>query len=733
MIGMTALAQSTELSLIPLPQSVELQDGEAFSLSYKTKITYADPIAKASAEMLAASLEADLQHKIIVTQAEAATENSIHFSKSSTIDHAEAYELVANEKGVIISASKLGGYFYGSQTLLQLLPVDPQQTVKKLMSKEQIARSIPAVKIADEPTYEWRGIMLDVSRYFMTKEYVLKYIDMMAKHKLNVFHWHLIDDCGWRIEIKKYPKLTEIGAWRGEGDKRHGGFYTQEEIKEVVAYAAARNIIVVPEIEVPAHTLSALAAYPYLGCTGKQFKVPERHSISPEIYCVGRETTWKFLEDVMDEVVTLFPCKYIHIGGDEARYQRWNKCEHCQAKMKAEGLKTPQQLQGWATTRLENYLKKHDKKILGWAEILECGVSNKAGIMTWHKAHHSIDAAKHGNPVMSSLIHHTYFDTPESRLPGEPPAATWLAPVTLSAAYNWDPTPKEIRGTPAAKNILGPNGCLWTDRFLHNAEQLADKPGKGTTASEAYVDYLTLPRMAALAEVGWTKMERKNYGDFKNRMATQYIRYQHAGYNYRKPTPELVMDVVKGGNRYTGKPAILGGTIRYTTDGSNPTFESKTLESELIVPSSTPIKVATFSATEKQGSLVVNYGKKVKDYSKYGQVIGKWKSGKVGDKKPMEVIFDATGKIDSNAEYTVTFLYESGKSRLDIDGITVVRNDVKQVAEDKHKGFTGGQSKNNTYTIKIDSYQTGASFKIKAMIYGDLSSDSNGVVLIKKK
>lgn len=729
LIAIIPVAQAKEINIIPLPQFVEVQKEDSFTLSKATAITFANKEAKSSAELLAIALKNSTGFAFQATQSDSAAKNSIHFKLDKSVDHEEGYKLVANNDSVTISATASGGYFYGSQTLLQLLPTE----IYAQKAQTDVSWEVPAVKISDYPTYQWRGMMLDVSRYFMNKEYVMKYLDMMAMHKLNIFHWHLIDDCGWRIEIKKYPKLTEIGAWRGEGEFKHGGFYTHEDIKEIVAYAAARNISVVPEIEMPAHTLSALASYPYLGCTGQQFKMPVNHSISPEIYCVGRESTWKFLEDVMDEVASLFPYEYIHIGGDEARYDRWNKCEHCQAKIKEEGLKNSAELQGWASTRLQKYVEKHNKKILGWAEILDCGVTNKAGIMSWHKPHHSIDAAKNGNPVMAAIIHHTYFDTPESNLPGEPPAANWLPPVTLSKAYNWDPTPEEIRGTPAAKNILGPNGCLWTDRFLHEKEILADKPGEGTSGSEAYVDYLTLPRMSALAEVAWTKQDSRNYDDYLSRLATHFHRYQHAEYNFRLPTPDLAFDQVEEGSRYTGKAGISGGHIRYTTDGSAPDKDSKILEGSVIVAKDTALKAATFTANDADNSLTVNYGKITKDYSEHGVIIGEWKSGKVGNAKPMIVSFDATGKIDSNGEYIVTFLYTSGESRLDIDGIEVLRNDTEKVAKDTHHGFTGGASKNNTYTIKMNDYQTGASYKINAAIYGDINSDTNGVVLIKKK
>eukprot|EP00112_Aurelia_sp_Birch-Aquarium-sp1_P006430 Seg17106.1 transcript_id=Seg17106.1/GoldUCD/mRNA.D3Y31 product=Beta-hexosaminidase protein_id=Seg17106.1/GoldUCD/D3Y31 len=449
--------------------------------------------------------------------------------------------------------------------------------------------------------------------------------------------------------------------------------------------------------------------------------------------------TWEFLRDVMDAVCELLNGEYIHIGGDEAKYDNWKKCEHCQKCIKENKLKSEKELQGWATTKMENYLKKKGKRIIGWDEILDCGVSNKAGIMTWHKPSTAVEGAKRGNPVVMSLVRHTYFDTPESRLPGEPPCATWTPPVSLRDAYVWHPTPNGLTEE-QGRNILGANGCVWTDRFLHNDSVLMDKPGKGTAASEAYVDYLTLPRMAALAEVTWTPKKQRNYDDFLRRMRVQYPRYVEAGYNFRMPTP--LVQVKRQGEKSLKVSSLVpafdaipvnGGAVRYTTDGSAPTATSPLLDlskGEVTIAEGEGLKLATF-AFGKQ-SLTYSYIDATNKWAKYGKKFGEWKAGKVGNKKPKEVTFDATGFINKNGMYEITFIYTGGAQRLDIDGIVVVRNDTDKVAEDKHHGFTGGNSKNNTYKVNINGYETGASFKVKAMIYGDTGDDSNGVVLIKR-
>jgi hexosaminidase len=707
---------------------MEVAQGEGFTINAKTSISYNGTKAKAAAELLAAALRPATGYPLKLVASKSAQSNTLHLDISDKIEGIDGYALHVSDNGLRLRAATPGGLVSGVQTIRQLLP--------EAIYSTKVANSvwkIDPVTITDYAEYPWRGVMLDVSRYFMTKEYVLRYLDMMAMHKLNVFHWHLIDDCGWRIEIKKYPKLTEIGAKRGSGRFFHEGFYTQEDIKEVVAYAAKLNIEVVPEIEIPAHTQSALAAYPYLGCFDKKLTVPDRHSISPEIYCAGKETTYEFLEDVMDEVIELFPSKWVHIGGDEAKYKNWKECPHCQETKEKAGLKTEKELQGYMTDRIGDYVAKKGKTIIGWAEVLECGVSDRTGIMAWHRPHHVTDGAKNGHPVVSSLTRHTYFDTPESKLPGEPPCATWTPPVSLQKAYEWHPTPAELEGTEAAKNILGPNGAIWTDRFLHNRDVLHDKPGEGTTASEAYVDYLSLPRFSALAEVAWTAKDKRDYSEFLQRMKPQYIRYQNAGYNFRMPTPTLDTKREKDGTLVVnGESPIKGGKVVYTLDESEPNKDSKVLTSTLTAPKDSFFKSKTIAANGEE-SLTYTFIDATNKWAKFGKKIGEWKAGKVGNKKPMEVVFDATGHIDQNGTYQITFIYTGGTQRLNIDGIEVVRNDKDFVGKDIHQGFTGRRSKDNTYTIKVDNYETGASFKVKAQIYGDTGSNSNGVVLIKRK
>lgn len=586
-------AKATAQSVIPLPAQMKGgAPGLPIQLTASTTILYNTADLAETAMRFRQELEAMTGQRLAVQQAVVPWPNSLFLERVAKLGfHAklptQAYTLDTTGNYAHIRATTPAGIFYGTLSLAQLLPVP---TRKSPVSEW----TIESVRIQDAPSFPWRGIMLDVARYFFNKAYVLRYIDMMAMHKLNVLHWHLIDDCGWRIEIKKYPKLTSVGGRRGSGRYYHEGYYTKEDIREIVAYAAARNISIVPEIEVPAHTLSALAAYPELGCFGRQFTVPDRHSISPEIYCAGKDSTYLFLQDVMDEIVRLFPSPYIHIGGDEAKYARWRACPDCQNRIRREGLKDEKQLQGYMTDRIANYVSKYNKTLIGWAEVLEAGVSPKTGIMAWNKPRHVYDGAKAGHIVVSSLTRHAYFDTPESTLPGEPPCATWTPPVSLQKAYEWHPVPDGLTQREAA-NILGPNACVWTDRFLHNRDVLHDRPGEGTTRSEAYLDYLSLPRMAALAEVGWTPRRRRSYASFTERMKPQYRRYENRRYNFRVPTPLLSTRRSADGKLIvSARSPVLDATVRYTIDGSEPTRNSSILDGEVILKRNQQLKVATF-------------------------------------------------------------------------------------------------------------------------------------------
>ena len=386
--------------------------------------------------------------------------------------------------------------------------------------------NIPAVEITDYPRFEYRGMHLDVARHFFPVEFVKKYIDLLAMHKMNRFHWHLTEDQGWRIEIKKYPKLTEIGAWRdstlignyGSGvydNVRHGGFYTQEEIKQVVAYAQKRHITIIPEVEMPGHSSAALAAYPEFGCFDKEYHVTSTWGVFEDIYC-PKEETFDFLEDVLVEVMELFPSKYIHIGGDEAPKKQWEESEIAQEVIKREGLKDEHELQSYFIERIEKFLNENGRQIIGWDEIMEGGLAPQATVMSWRGEAGGIQAAKIQHDVIMTPNGTNYFDHFQAEPTADEPISIG-GMTTLEDVYNYEPIPEEL--TPEeAKYILGSQGNVWSE-YLHSGKK---------------VEYMAYPRATALAEVVWSSVENKDWEDFLERLQTHFNRLDILDVNYAK-------------------------------------------------------------------------------------------------------------------------------------------------------------------------------------------------------
>jgi hexosaminidase len=426
----------------------------------------------------------------------------------------EQYEIVVSDSEIVISALTNQGLFYGIQTLLQMVPFE---------KKNEIA--IPWIKISDAPKYAWRGMHLDVCRHYFPITFIKKYIDYLAHYKMNTFHWHLTEDQGWRIEIKKYPKLTEVGGWRNGSmvgryddqkfdDKKYGGFYTQEEIKEVVAYASQRHITIIPEIEMPGHSLAALAAYPELSCTGGPFEVGKKWGVFDDVYC-PKEDTFTFLENVLSEVLALFPSEYIHIGGDECPKTRWKSCAHCQKLIKEKGLKDEHELQSYFIQRIEKFVNSKGRKIIGWDEILEGGLAPNAAVMSWRGTEGGIAAAKQKHFVVMSPGSHCYFDHYQGKPENEPLAIGGF--TSLEKVYNFNPMPKEL-DLEEQKYILGAQANVWTEYIL-TPEQ---------------VEYMIMPRMSALAEVLWGTANPENFIDFKTRLQAQENWLKNNNINYRK-------------------------------------------------------------------------------------------------------------------------------------------------------------------------------------------------------
>lgn len=712
--------------IIPFPKDIKAK-GQNFQLKPSTEITYSEELAKQAtylAEILSPATGWDF--KISGTQNNAANTIQLLLKKDADWTGSEDYSLEVTGKSIKIEASNKAGIFNGIQTLRQLMP--PQ--IYSQTRQKSVEWIIPGVVIKDTPEFQWRGMMLDVSRYFFHKQYVLHLIDMMAMYKMNVLHLHLIDDAGWRLEIKKYPKLTSVGGFRGKGHERTGGYYTQEDIKEIVAYATQRNIEVIPEIEIPAHTLPAIVAYPWLSCTEELHEVQTKHSISRELYCAGKESTFEFLNDVFKEAFELFPSKYVHIGGDEAKYDRWNECPHCKARKKELGIKTGAELQVYFTNRIQKMVAKYGKIIVGWDEIIERGLEDKAVGMVWYNRKKATSAVTAGHDVVMALTGHCYFDVAESKTPGEIKAATWLPPISLEKVYALNPMLEELDDQYRSQ-ILGAHATLWSDQFIHGTI-LQELDVLNENRSEKYFDYLTLPRMAALAEVCWTAKDKKDWNGFQNRMKNHYKRYDFADYGYRVPEPQLVLNKEEGdGYRIELANLVEDAEIRYTTDGTKPNPFSAKYEGPVFIKDLYNFRAITV-VNRQQFSLPFYFNEEDENMKKYGQLLGKWSPGNLSAENFTTVEFDATGKINKNGSYQITFVYSSGMAKLEVESIALYKNQ-QQIADDSHLGFAGKQSENNIYLLSVDDYETGAAFKIRANIKGDKHKDTYGKVYLKRK
>jgi hexosaminidase len=488
----------------------------------------------------------------------------------------EAYALTVSEAGVAIEAKTARGAFYGLQTMLQLLPAEIESPVMV----SDVPWEMPAVTINDAPQFPYRGMHLDVCRHFIPVENIKKHLDMMALFKLNKFHWHLTEDQAWRIEIKKYPLLTEMGATRVEGEGFvHEGFYSQDEVRDIVAYAAERYIDVIPEIELPGHALAALVGYPQFSCAGGPFKVRIIWGVEEDVYCAGKEETFEFLEDVIDEVVELFPYEYFHIGGDECPKDQWKVCPDCQARIKAEGLKDEHELQSYFVQRIEKVLLAHDRKMIGWDEILEGGLAASATVMSWRGEAGGIEAAEMGHDVIMTPGGWCYLDHFQGSRKVEPVAIDGF--TTLEKSYSYHPIP-EVLSPENAKHILGTQGNVWTE-YLYTPEK---------------VEYAVYPRIIALAEVGWTHPELKDFESFLDRLNKQFVRMDMHDINYHIPLPEGV----KNQEAFVDSISLTFTTTRpikmvYTLDGSEPDAQSAVYDEPLKFTESGTLKIASLLET----------------------------------------------------------------------------------------------------------------------------------------
>ena len=518
-----AATNPASLALVPMPAHVTMGTG-TFTLTAATAIR-GDARTCSNFPIFRACLAPATGFTLPVTNATVSNCITLAADLSLTRLGREGYRLSVSPAGIRISAVFPIGLFYGMQTLRQLLP--PEILSQSLATG--VAWTVPCVEIEDSPRFAWRGLHLDVSRHFFDVAFIERYLDLMALHKFNMFHWHLVDDQGWRIEIKKYPRLTELGAWR-TGDKSNdwnyngftygcaasnacGGYYTQADIKRIVAYAAQRHISILPEIEMPGHSHCALLAYPELVCTGTKTNVAQH---GQDVYCAGSEATFTFLSNVLSEVRQLFPCRFIHVGGDEVNKAFWNDCTRCTQRIKDEKLASPEELQSYFMKRVETMLEAKHRRLIGWDEILDGGLPPNAAVMSWRGVQGGIAAAKQGHDVVMSPNSHCYFDYYQCKDTKNEPRAIGGC-ITLEQVYSYEPVATEL-STNEAKHVLGAQGNVWTEWI--------QTPGQ--------VEYMAYPRACALAEALWLPREAKDWASFLTRMKAHMKRLEILGVRSRK-------------------------------------------------------------------------------------------------------------------------------------------------------------------------------------------------------
>ena len=602
--------QKRPLSIIPEPVSVVEKQG-VFILQNNSVITVPNnPELKTTVDFLQAKLSTATGYKFIINRTNSSSAK-IHLELNKTRNKElgdEGYTLSSTAQKIAISANKPAGLFYGVQTLLQLLP--PEIESKTIV--KNVKWQIPAVEIKDYPRVGWRGLMLDVSRHFFTVKEVKQYIDAMVRYKFNMFHWHLTDDEGWRIQIKSLPKLTEVGAWRVEkignfGEfsnplpdepKNYGGFYTHEDIKEIIKYAEERFVKVMPEIDVPGHSLAAIASYPELSCTEGADKYNVRagepimdwsHGAPPiamldNTLCPANEKVYDFLDKVMTEVASLFPFEYIHVGGDEAPHNYWEKNDQVKALMKREGLKTIPQVQAYFEKRLEKIINAKGKKMMAWDEVLEGGVNESTAVMSWRGMKYGIDASKEGHFVVMAPNDYVYIDLMQGDLATDPPV---YATVRLSQTYKFNPVPKEAN----AKFVLGGQGNLWTEQ-IYNIRQ---------------AEYMTWPRGFAIAESVWSPEGKKNWNRFIEKTEVQFKRMDNAHTKYSPAMYDPIVRVTKKDDKYfVNLSTEIDGLDIYTSfDNSTPdNFYPKYKEPQLIPKDADLIRIITYRGNQPVGRLM---------------------------------------------------------------------------------------------------------------------------------
>ena len=581
--------------LIPFPQSLEKFDGH-FHINKNTALVIKtdEPEVRRVVHYFWEKIK--LASGLSLSETNSAPRNGIFFELDENITAEEGYELFVDRDNIFVKAKKPIGLFYAVQTIRQLMPPEFEGD----RDNGTIHLDIPDVKIQDAPRFPYRGMHLDVARHFFDVATVKRFIDQLAYHKMNYFHWHLTEDQGWRIEIKKYPKLTEVAAYRDQtlvghyNDQphqfdsiRYGGFYTQEEIKAVVQYAADNFITVIPEIEMPGHAQAAIAAYPALGCADKPLDVMQIWGISENVYCPTEET-FTFLQDVIDEIIPLFPGKYIHIGGDECPKTQWEKSKFCKQLMRKEGLKDAHELQSYFIQRMERYINAKGKQIIGWDEILEGGLAPNATVMSWRGMEGGIAAAQAGHDVIMTPTAHCYLDYYQSDHPEEPLAIGGFLP--LEKVYALEPVPAELSAE-EAKHVLGAQVNLWTE-YIPSAKHL---------------EYMAFPRLSALAEVVWSPKANRDFEDFSRRVVSHLKRLENMDINAANHMYDLKASFAPQRNQVEINLELLAKdvVVHYALDGREPIVNSKKYNGSFLINESADLNAQAFKNGEKIGRPVL--------------------------------------------------------------------------------------------------------------------------------
>ncbi len=582
------------IHVVPVPMQVTEGNGE-FTIRQGTRILFDE--TKATTDIVGLfSEKIRLSTGLILATGSynpaSKNENTVIFTTLGADETLgkEGYTIDVLPSGVFIRAKSPNGMFYGLQTLFQLFPPDIEKAGSGLKTM-----SIPIVNIKDQPRFGYRGLHLDVGRHMYPIEFIRKYIDLMAMYKFNTFHWHLTEDQGWRIEIKKYPGLTSIGSIRkgtqiGKTDQSdtipYGGFYTQAEAREIVAYAATKYITVIPEIEMPGHCVAALTAYPWLSCTGGPFEVRTRWGVSDDILCAGNDSVFTFMQDVLTEIIDIFPSTYIHIGGDEAPKVRWKECPKCQARINSEGLKDEAELQSYFIKRIEKFLASKNRRLIGWDEILEGGLAPEATVMAWRGVQAGIDASRQGHDVIMTPVDYCYFDYYQGDPLNEGEQSG--SKLTLRTVYSYNPIPPVL--TPdEAKHIIGVQGNVWTE-FVKTPET---------------VEIKAFPRALALAEVAWSQQNRRNWDDFLDRLDFQFAQLDNMGVKYSLGSRNVDITTKRDANRnlVVLSSETKGTEIRYTLDGSDPVPASTLYTAPFELKNTANVKTALFSRGKISGNV----------------------------------------------------------------------------------------------------------------------------------